>query len=97
MSDILVLQVVAITCGTLAFAATLGFLRRYLELRQEQRPSLPADELATRLERIEHTVEATALEVERISEANRFLSKLLAERPGVPAPAASPAQVITPH
>jgi hypothetical protein len=33
-----------------------------------------------RLERIEHAVEAIAVEVERISEGQRFTTKLLAER-----------------
>jgi hypothetical protein len=97
MSEILSLQLTVIVCGTIAFVTTVGFVRRYLELRQERRASAPTDELATRLERIEHTVEATAIEVERISEANRFLSKLLADRAGMPKPSGSPPRVITPH
>ena len=97
MSEILILQAIVLVCGTIAFVTTLGFVRRYLELRQERRALPPVDELATRLERIEHTVESTAIEVERISEANRFLSKLLADRAGVPNSAAAPPRVITPH
>jgi hypothetical protein len=43
------------------------------------------------------TVEATAVEVERIAEANRFVAKLLVDRAG-PLPAMSkPERVITPH
>jgi len=95
--EIMPLQIVALLCGTIVFVATLGFVRRYLELRQERRALAPADELATRLERIEHTVESTAIEVERISEANRFLAKLLADRASAPNPAAAPPRVITPH
>jgi hypothetical protein len=97
MSDIVLLQLAVLVCGTIAFVSTLRFVRRYLELRQERRVISPVDELATRLERIEQTVESTAIEVERISEANRFLSKLLAERGGVANPAAAPPRVITPH
>jgi hypothetical protein len=43
------------------------------------------------------TVDTTALEVERIAEANRFMAKLLADRatPGAPLP--KPERVITPH
>jgi hypothetical protein len=41
--------------------------------------------LDDRLERIEHAIDAMAVEVERISEGQRFTTKLLAER----APAAS--------
>jgi hypothetical protein len=57
----------------------------------------PIDDVSTRLERIEQIVDSTAVEVQRVSEANRFLSKLLAERAGVPNPAAAPPRVITPH
>lgn len=39
-------------------------------------PSLPA----TRLERMEQAIESIAIEVERISEAQRFTTKLLTER-----------------
>ena len=48
------------------------------------------------LERIELIVEATAIEVERISEANRFMSKLLAERGEAQSPESRPKRVITP-
>ena len=39
-----------------------------------------AREIARRLERIEQAVDATAIEVERLSESNRFVAKLLAEK-----------------
>ena len=44
-------------------------------------PSAPPDVIA-RLERIEQAVEAVAVEVERIAEAQRFSAKLLAEQRG---------------
>ena len=40
------------------------------------------DALEGRLERIEQAIDTVAVEVERISEAQRFTSKLLAERTG---------------
>lgn len=43
-------------------------------------PMLSDAQTAARLERIEAAVESIALEVERISEAQRFATKLLAER-----------------
>ena len=50
------------------------------------------------LSRIEQAVETTAIEVERIAEAQRFTSKLLAERgTAEPRPANAPHRVITPH
>ena len=42
-------------------------------------------ETAERLQRIEHAVESISIEVERISEGQRFTTRLLSERaPGVP-------------
>ena len=40
----------------------------------------PSPELVARLERIEQAVEAVAVEVERIAEAQRFSAKLMAEQ-----------------
>ncbi len=77
----------------------LQFVRRMFELRNDRYLHRPAESLLTeRLDRIESIVETTALEVERISEANRFMSKLLAEsgRGAIPVPK-QPERVITPH
>lgn len=52
--------------------------------RRGHTPSIPAD-VGARLERIEQAVESIAIEVERVSESQRFASKLLAESHGVPA------------
>lgn len=54
-----------------------------------------------RLERIERAIDAVAIEVERISEMERFASKILAARaselePRVAAPDPAPARKITP-
>jgi HD superfamily phosphodiesterase len=95
--DFLAFQAVTIVCATAAFVASLRFLRQYLELRHARRIAAPPAQ-DDRLDRIEMIVEATAVEVERISEANRFMAKLLAERAGAtPAPSSRPERVITPH
>jgi hypothetical protein len=59
--------------------------------RQAGRPQVPAD-VALRLERIEQAVDSIALEVERISEGQRFTTRLLADRAEtkVPAPVERP-------
>ena len=44
-------------------------------------PRIP-DEVASRLERMEQAIEAVAIEVERISEGQRFTTKLLSEGQG---------------
>ena len=41
---------------------------------------LASNEVAGRLERMEHAIDAIAVEVERISEAQRFTTRLLSER-----------------
>jgi len=43
-------------------------------------PTMPP-EMKTRLERMEQALDSIAIEVERISEAQRFTTKLLAEKP----------------
>ena len=58
-------------------------LARRIESRSQAPGALPATD--ARLERMEHAIEAVAVEVERISEAQRFTTKLLAERTA-PAP-----------
>ena len=97
MSEILILQVAVFVCGTTVIVASLRFLRRYLELRNERALRAPADDLSERLERIESIVETTALEMERIAEANRFVAKLLADRAGPASGMNKPERVITPH
>jgi hypothetical protein len=57
----------------------------------------PSDTLAEHIARIEAMVESTALEVERIGEANRFVAKLIAERERLPGTSGKPERVITPH
>jgi hypothetical protein len=97
MSEILAFQAVLFVCGTCGFVASLRFLLRFLELRHERAMHTTPDALAGRIERMEAMLESTALEVERIGEANRFVAKLLAERVGVPSPSSKPERVITPH
>ena len=95
MTDMLELQIVFLGFVTIGLVASLRVLRRYVELKY-QRPKNTED-LAERLQRIEQIVESTAVEVERIAEANRFMSKLLTDRGGVQSPASRPGRVITPH
>ncbi len=56
---------------------------------ESKNPRVPA-EVMNRLERIEQAVDAVAIEVERISEGQRFTTKLLSEGRGSEAPQISP-------
>ena len=65
----------------IAFIAVGVPIARAIARRMDRRglaPQLPAD-TGARLERIEHAVEAMAVEVERISEGQRFITKLMSE------------------
>ncbi len=52
---------------------------RRIEREPARQPSLPPD-VTARLERMEQALDSIAIEVERISEGQRFTTKLLAER-----------------
>ena len=64
-----------------------------------RRDSLPQSDVTQRLTRIEAAVEAIAIEVERISEAQRFSARLQAESMAAQLPSGRvpEARVITPH
>jgi hypothetical protein len=74
--------------ATIVVIATVVPIVRALIRRWEREPALPPSTAGSdvRLERIEQAIEAMALEVERISEGQRFTAKLLAERSAEPAP-----------
>ena len=62
---------------------TIGYpLARAYARRMEREPSEPSvsPELQLRLERMEQALDSIAIEVERISEGQRFTTKLLAEK-----------------
>lgn len=58
-------------------------------------PQLGTGDVTARLERIEHAVEAMAVEVERISEGQRFLTRVMADLHSLPGDAvhAEPARL----
>jgi hypothetical protein len=65
--------------------------------RPRPQKELPSD-IAERLERIERAVESTAIEVERIGEGQRFLTRALGERSVVDTPRKDAGgRVVTPH
>jgi hypothetical protein len=97
MSEDVFFGALTLVCGTIVVIASMFFYRRVVELRNERRIPLAVDELKERLRRIELAVDSTALEVERISEANRFMAKLLADRRGAVHLVGKPEPVITPH
>ena len=75
--------------GTTLVLCVVGFpLARAFARRIDRRgsePSTNSKEVAARLEAIEKAVESVAIEVERVSEGQRFTTKLLSERAHEPA------------
>ena len=91
---------IVIPIAGMLFVLVLVFGSMYMWgfVKRAQRPEqLPTDrETDERLERMEHAIDAVAIEVERIAEGQRFVTKLLAERApqpiGIPASTAAPIQ-----
>ena len=75
------------------------WFRHKEKMAQLQSSGVRTFELESRLERIEQAVDTIALEMERIGEGQRFVTKLLAERPAAVSDGTTPnrERVITPH
>lgn len=80
--------------------------QRWVETRHQPPPTPPLDEarlvatleeLRDRMAQLERTVDASAVELERIAEADRYIAKLVSERMPAPLPAPRAERVITPH
>ena len=75
-------QVMVVIASFSAFAVTMYIATRFALRalkKKEVQPSAMAQIDGTRFERLEQAVDAIAVEVERISEAQRFSAKLLSE------------------
>jgi hypothetical protein len=72
---------VTVVCVILAFPIAFAWARRILRGGSKQQQAPVPNDHTMRLERIEQAVDTIAIEVERISESQRFVTKILAERP----------------
>lgn len=97
-----VLAAWALAVFSLGIAVHLGIsawtkLRKVEHENRHLHPGRLPAELEARLARIEQIVETTAIEVERVSEAQRYVARQIAEQaPRIPSPRAS-GKVDTPH
>ena len=73
-----VVAIVFVVIGVIGFPLARALARR-IEGRAHDVPIQPAD-VTDRLDRIERAVESIAVEVERISEGQRFVTKIMTER-----------------
>lgn len=76
--EVMVAAIVFGTMGTVLYPLARALAKRLEGGAASATPSLQGVE--DRLDRIERSVEAIALEVERVSEGQRFVTKLLAEK-----------------
>ena len=79
-----IVQSFFVTVAVIALGIPLirAFTRRFVD-RPPAMPSISAD-VHDRLERIEQAVDTVAIEVERISESQRYLTKLMADARALP-------------
>lgn len=90
--------------GMLAGTTILSIAGAYA-LGRSRRPELPKaqldSDLAERVDRVERLMETMAVEIERLGEGQRFMIKIMSEKPAVLPAAApgprSPERIITPH
>lgn len=73
-------QVATVIVGMVASLCAIGVVtvRALISSARKQPRPLPADD--RRIEQLQQSVDAIAVEIERIAEAQRFTTKLLAER-----------------
>ena len=79
----LLIPLAAIACApviAIGVPIARAFARR-MDLQAQQPPRVPT-EVAARLERREQAIDAIAVEIERVSEAQRFTTRLLADQSG---------------
>ena len=73
-------MVVAIASMVLTFGTIVVLFRTWINRGRSAPAPAQLEPVMDRLLRIEQTIDSVAIEVERISEAQRFTTKLLADR-----------------
>jgi len=85
-----VVPIIAIIFGSIAFMVVVSpivrGIMRFIERRQDQH-LVHGPSVANQLNQLQQSVDALAIEVERISESQRFLAKLAAEKEKATLPA----------
>lgn len=77
-------QVLFVILTFVAGLAAVGHVSKYVKRRLERPLPPPQDD---RIERLEQAVDAIAIEVERVSEAQRYTTRLLSDGAGIAAEA----------
>jgi len=88
-SSVSVVSLVMLLPISIAWAKRIG--------RRAPAPAPVPSDVTARLERIEQAVDTIAIEVERVSEGQRFVTKIMVERPSSPSTAAAPSDQASAH
>ena len=67
--------------GSFAILIPLTYLLARRRFRRTLRTSAPTPDVGARLDRIEQALDTVAIEVERMSEGQRFIARVMTERP----------------
>lgn len=94
LQDLMVFVTLIVGMGCLT-GIIITFIKRRGKAFSTPEMMARLNEISDRLGRLENSTDATALEVERISEAQRFTAKVLAERSS--APKLPERKSVTPH
>jgi hypothetical protein len=79
-----VVAVVSVVCLFVLFPLVLGVTRYLWKRASDPGQSRLSDDTAMRMAHMQQSIDAMAVELERISENQRFVTKLLAEREKAP-------------
>jgi hypothetical protein len=77
---VFLIPILGIVGGCAVIITAMNLISQHLSGRRRELPEDSMQEVLRRLDRIEQIVDTTGVEVERLAEANRFMSKLLSER-----------------
>lgn len=83
MPPYMFLSGLAIVCSVPVLITAMLLISRHISQRRRSLGAADSADIVRRLERIEQSVEASAVEVERLAESNRFVARLLTEKVGV--------------
>jgi hypothetical protein len=85
MLEDVVLPIIAILSVFVFCPLAIAYSVRLVRGRSEPQNSIANDELSHRMIEMQRSIDAMAVEIERISEGQRFVTKVLADRPAASA------------
>jgi sensor domain CHASE-containing protein len=82
VTETVFLSAFAMVCSVPVVITALVVGSRYATQRRATASALEQAELLRRLERLQEAVDTSAIEIERLSEANRYVARFLTEKTG---------------